>query len=192
MDNLDEEEQLRAIYCKSTPKKVVHDDVISHSSTTMTLTTGRFMEENWQQIRLYILYKIVQCLFLGAVIFWQNDRKQNGLTSSLDDGIYPQDTPQQYCCQCYEHAKEQMDSDYPRRVDWSYCTKCWNCTACALHSNTPSFHEDHCEGTKGLYDGHPAECTQYEADDIERYLSDTTMGIFYKNYHQYGIGALVC
>ena len=78
-----------------------------------------------------------------------------------------------------------------RRIDWSYCAECMNCTACTQRiqsdlSNTEdtSWNNDQCYGQNGIYHDNAGECHT-------ELLSDTSLEIFYKNYHAYGIGAMV-
>ena len=187
-NELNESQQLRQIYntTKASPLKPQSskESISSEDSTMSTRTLNR----NWRQIQSYICIKGVIWILIGSIIFWRNFQRQDNLTSSPHRPPY--ETAQKWCCDCHKYAESQSQLSHQkaRRVDWSYCSKCFNCTACNSRVNDipsqadTSWNEQYCEGTHGIY--HKSEC---HVD----YLSATTMTIFYKNYHYYGIGALV-
>ena len=129
-------------------------------------------------------------------IFWENFHKQDVLTAS-GPPFQPSDA-QRWCCSCYNFAIEQQSkaTKYQRRIDWSYCAECMNCTSCTqriqsdlTNTEDTSWNNDQCYGQNGIYHG-PSNENDASVCHTEL-LSDTSLEIFYKNYHAYGIGAMV-
>eukprot|EP01084_Bolivina_argentea_P257194 433247_1 len=191
MDQLSDEEQIRHIYNTSKNKHFAknkniiikgkdNSNTLSISkSLSLSFASGAILNNNWRQVKLYILWKSIVWLFIGISIFYVNRNHQNMLTTkSLPKSI---GETQQYCCQCYEYALKYSK----RRVDWSYCTQCIDCNKCKYnnYTNTNNSYETNpqCDGAVGIF---PHKC---DADTI----STTSMVLFYKNYDTYGWGALI-
>ena len=214
MSGLSEEQQLAHIYGSSksrqgqSDKQPIHTssysrkgpsmpqidelEKIDHQSSTLSFMSGGILDTNWRQMKLYICYRTFVWIFPGIIIFWLSSHHQYTLTENDPHSF--ENTPQKYCCECYQYAMSQslLPPNQRRRIDWSYCGLCIDCRKCMkndyITNITSSFigEDATCKGASGFMDDEIKRC----ADEAE-YVSMTTMKIFNKNYRNYGWGALI-
>ena len=167
-------------------------NMIVQQSSTLSFMSGGILDNNWRQIKMYISYRTIVWIFIGITIFWLSSHHQFNLTGNDPNSF--ENTPQKYCCECYQYAMNQtsLPSNQRRRIDWSYCGLCIDCMKCRkneyITTVNASFIGDDatCTGASGFTDDEIKQCKD-EAD----YVSMTTMKIFNKNYRNYGWGALI-